>query len=74
MTEIKGARMEEQICLNCSLWIPQEIDIQTGYCRTILHRDKNWLKGAEKRYSDSCSNFEPRNEKQNESENEFSFI
>jgi len=66
--------MEEQLCLNCSFWIPRGDNDRIGYCKEILYHDKNWLKGAEKRYSDSCTNFEPKSESKNESDNDFPFI
>ena len=66
--------MEEHICLNCSFWISQDFDVNSGYCKAILYGDQNWLKDAEKRYSDSCANFEPKNEKRNKSESDFPFI
>jgi hypothetical protein len=54
--------------------MPHSVDVQTGCCKIVLYRDKNWLKDAEKRYSDSCANFEPKSERQNESGNDFPFI
>jgi hypothetical protein len=64
----------EHICLNCSLWIPLSVDIPTGFCKVVLYRERNWLKDAEKRYSDSCANFEPKSESHNESDKDFPFI
>ncbi len=66
--------MEAHFCMHCKFWIPQGVDTPTGYCKGLLYSDKAWLKDAVKKYSDSCANFEPKYERQDETENDFPFI